>query len=179
MGRTLISTLAGVLLATFGTAAYPRDLPKGWRLPTVEELQDVGRDQEPDKAARARGDFNGDGVEDEAVLLKSTTFSGEALWVWLSNGSNAYEWTRLHEINWGPAYPSVDLAMGVATVEPGIHPYGCFCDAKAECNFGPHDKRPKLRLRDPAIAYFKLESSGKAYFWSRSQRRFLCVHTSD
>ena len=179
MSRTLAATLAATLLATVSALAYSRDLPNGWRFPTAEELPDAARDRGPDKEARARGDFNGDGTEDEAVLLKSTGFSGEALWVWLSKGADGHEWLKLHEINWGPAYPSVDLAMGVATMPPGVHPYGCFCDAKTECNFGPHDKRPKLRLRDPAIAYFKIESSGSAYFWSRSRQRFLCVHTSD
>ncbi len=178
MRSALITILTGLLLAFVSSLAYPLDLPKGWRFPTAEELQDIGRDQGPDKSARARGDFNGDGIEDEAVLLKSTEFSGEALWVWLSGPSNAHTWTKLHQIDWGPSYPKVDLAMGVETVKPGIHPYGCFCDAK-DCNLGTYAQRPKLRLRDPAIAYFKLESSGSMYFWSRSRKGFLCVVTSD
>jgi hypothetical protein len=179
MRRALISTFLGLFLATSSAEALPRDLPNGWRLPTDQELQGLGRDQGPNKMARANGDYNGDGIEDEALLLKSTEFSGEALWVWLSNGSEARQWTKLHQINWGPAYPNVDLAMGIETEKPGVYPYGCFCDAKSECNFGPHDKRPKLRLRDPAISYFKIDSAGSMYFWSRSRKRFLCVHTSD
>ena len=98
--------------------------------------------------------------------------------MWLSNKSEGFKWVKLDQIDWGPSYPKVSLAMGVAVAAPGIHAYGCFCGAN-DCNLGTHKDRPKLKLRDPAIEYFKIESAGSMYFWSRSQARFLCVVLSD
>jgi hypothetical protein len=68
--------------------------------------------------------------------------------------------------------------MAVEVAPPGIHAYGCFDGAK-DCNFGPHEQRPKLKLRDPAIVYYKPESAGSMYFWSNKHNRFMRVWLSD
>jgi hypothetical protein len=174
----LISVVIWILLGSASFAAYAQELPKGWRLPSPDELSDIARKDSPDRYAKAVGDFNSDGIVDEALLLKSTGFSGEALWVWLSNKSEGFKWVKLDQVDWGPSHPKVPLAMGVAVAAPGIHAYGCFCGAN-DCNLGTDKDRPKLKLRDPAIEYFKIESAGSMYFWSRSEGRFLCVVLSD
>jgi hypothetical protein len=178
MRIALLATLMWPFLVYTGLGANAGELPEGWRLPMLDEMSDIARNDSPSRYAKAVGDFNGDGVVDEAVLLKSTGFSGEALWVWLSNTSGGFSWLKLDQVDWGPSYPNVPLAMGIAIAAPGIHPYGCFCGAR-DCNLGPQKDRPKLKLRDPAIEYFKIESAGAMYFWSRSQQKFLCVVLSD
>jgi hypothetical protein len=68
--------------------------------------------------------------------------------------------------------------MGIEIVKPGVIPDACF-DAAVECNFGDRSSRPKLKLRDPALTYFKLGSAASMYFWSNKHNRFLKVWLSD
>jgi len=171
--------LAAVVVWFFGANAWAQQLPPGWRLPTTEELASEDRNDSRTRYAKASADLNGDGIEDDAYLLKSERFSGEALWVRLSVESGKFVWTKLAEIKWGKAYPQVDLAMGIDIAPPGVYAYGCFVDTKEECNFGHHRDRPKLKLRDPSLLYFKLESSSSAFFWSHKYKRFLHVAISD
>jgi hypothetical protein len=163
---------------TYAASAYSQDLPEGWRLPTATELTYFERKDSPTRFARASADLNRDGVEDEAFLLKSTRFSGEGLWVRLSKPGGDFEWIKLAEIKWGKKYPKVDLAMGVTVVPPGVYPYGCF-DGAQDCNFGPQNERPKLKLADPSLEYFKFGSGASAFFWSHKYKRFLRVWISD
>ena len=162
--------------ATSGTLA--QDLPSGWRLPTRDELSDKLRAKSPTRFAKASADFNGDGVVDHAFLLRSTRFNGEGLWVQLSDGQHGYAWIRLDVMDWGPEEASGDSAMAIDVVAPGIHPYACFEHAP-DCNFGPYHERPRLKLRDPSLLYFKLESASTSFFWSNKSRRFLRVWLSD
>jgi hypothetical protein len=173
-------TFATALLAAaiFAGASYAEDIPAGWRTPRAREIADSDRKDSSTRYVKAVGDFNGDGVPDEALLLKSTRFSGEALWVRVSNVEGKFDWIKLAEIKWGKDYPSVNVAMGIESVPPGVHPYGCFEDAK-DCNFGPHKDRPKLRLRDPSLMYFKFGSAASLYFWSSKYNKFVRVWLSD
>ena len=65
---TGISLLISTPLIFAGNLA----LPSGWRAPLNLELNDDWRNIDPDKYSVIKGDFNGDGVEDEARLLLST-----------------------------------------------------------------------------------------------------------
>ena len=172
------ATTALMALALFANGALSQDLPQGWRMPTDKEITDPARKKSPVAFAKATADFNGDGFPDEALLLKSTRFSGEGLWIRLSNGEGGFAWIKLAQIDWGKEYPNVDLAMGIHVLRPGTYPYGCFDDAK-DCNFGPHTDRPKLKLRDPSLMYFKLESAASLFFWSRKYQKFMRVWLSD
>jgi hypothetical protein len=164
------------LLAGSSTALAAADLPKDWRLPTKAELADNERNESPTRYAAAKADFNGDGREDEALLLKSSTFSGEGLWVRLSSPSSKSTWVKLDEINWGPEYPTVDLAMGIEVAPPGKYPYACFDDDK-ECDFG--NDRPEIALKRPSLVHFKFGSASSMHFWSDKDRKFRRIWTSD
>ena len=159
-------------------AAYvhAQGLPVGWRLPTPGEVSDEERNDSPTRYAKATADFNGDGIADDAILLKSSRYSAEALWVRLS-ADTRFTWVKLDETKWGKEYPAVNLSMGVGIAPPGTHPfYGCF-DGDRDCNFGREG--PKLTLRDPSILYFRFESAASMYLWSYKHRRFLRVWMSD
>jgi hypothetical protein len=172
------------LIGTLGFSIAAKaeiDPPPGWRLPTKDDLNDELqiRKESPSGFTRAVADFNGDGIDDTAYLLKPTTHGGEGLWVHLSDGPNNFKWINLDKSKWDKKYSNVGFAMGIEVVPPGIHPYACFDDSKDECNFG-HDKdRPKLKLSDPSLMYFKLESAASMFFWSRKHKRFLRVWLSD
>lgn len=167
-----------VLMLITAFASISAELPTGWRFPTPKELADSDRDDSPTRYTTAKADFNDDGVNDEAVLLKSTMFSGEALWVRVSRGRKSFSWVKLSETKWGPEYPDVDLSMGIEVVNPGTHTYACFDNAD-DCNFGDTKSRPKLKLRNSSLMYFKLGSAASLFFWSNKEKKFLRVWISD
>jgi hypothetical protein len=175
-----IIVVAG-LLACPHSLAQANDLPPGWRLPLAREMADEPlRKNSPTRYAKVVGDFNGDGVDDEAFLLKSTRFSGEALWVHLSGPGGTFSWVMLSEIRWGKEYQNVKLGMGIDLIKPGVVPYACFDSAPYDdCQWGDRKAMPKLRLQDPGIMYFRFESAASMYFWSNSKQRFLRVWFSD
>jgi hypothetical protein len=177
MKRLRIAAIV-LILTSAAARASAQDLPVGWRLPTAKELSNDERRGSPTNFAKATADFNGDGVADEALILKSTRYSGEALWVRLSNRDDGFRWIELDEVKWGATYPNVDLAMGIDVATPGVHAYGCFDDSK-DCTFGRISERPKLKLDDPSIHYFRFESAASIFFWSYKYGRFLRVWVSD
>ena len=166
--RAAISLILAVAGVAFVAQPSAQDLPPGYRLPAKKELADRDRAASPMRLAKAAADFNGDGVRDEAFLLKSTRFSGQALFVRLSNGSRGHDWVRLDTIDWGPQYPNVDLAMAIEILRPGIHQYYCFEDEKA-CNLG---QKKKIQLSTAALSYYRFGSSGSFYFWDRKDKKF-------
>lgn len=172
-----MSIVAYLLLAA-GAASAQGDLPPGWRLSRDSELADPMRRHSRNRYAQAVADFNADGRDDAAFLLKSRAASGEALWVHLSEPDGGYRWIKLDHIKWGASHPKVDLAMAIEVEPPGVIAYACF-DGAEDCNFGFDAQRPKLKLSAPSLMYFKLESAASLYFWSNSKQRFLRVWISD
>jgi hypothetical protein len=170
-------TVITFVVITGSSRALAQDLPNGWRLPTPNEVSDEQRKDSPTRYAKATADFNGDGIADDAVLLKSSRYSAEALWVRLST-AQSFTWVMLDETKWGAKYPTVDLSMAVDVEPPGTFPYMCFDGAK-DCNPGPVRDRPKLILRDATILYFKFESAASVFLWSYKYHRFLRVWLSD
>jgi hypothetical protein len=175
MAATLRFSAVPFVIALVCLPAMARDLPRGWRLPTEKELSAGDRNGSPSRYARAFADFNGDGVEDEALLLRSTTFNGEAVWVYLSNGATNGSWVKLYEEKWDFPSRDIDTFNGIDVVAPGIISYGGYCDTDSDGD----GTRPKLRLRDPSIETFHFERSSAVYFWSRERKNFICVWTSD
>lgn len=165
-----------ILLAASLAATRHVEPPPGWRYPDASELTEDTRRASPTRFATAIADLNGDGTEDTAVLLKSTSRSAEALWVHLSSKDGASAWIKVDEIEWST--PGVALMMGVDLQAPGVIAYACFDNAK-ECDFGPDQQRPKLRLSSPSLMYFKPGSSASLVFWSNTQEKFLRVWLSD
>lgn len=153
------------------------DLPSGWRLPTDDELSDPLRDDSRSRHAEVRADFNGDGVNDLGRMLKSRA-GGEALWVRLSQARQGAVWIKLDEIPRPSGRGRSNLIMAIDTVKPGLIAYACF-DTAPDCNFSADAQRPKLRLADASLLYFRPESAASLFFWSNKHRRFMRVWLSD
>jgi len=68
--------------------------------------------------------------------------------------------------------------MAIDTVKPGLIAYACF-DTAPDCNFGADAQRPKLRLADASLLYFRPESAASLFFWSNKHRKFMRVWLSD
>jgi hypothetical protein len=166
------------MLLLASACADSQQLPAGWRLPSDRDLSDEARSDSAVKYARAAADFNGDGIEDQVLLLKAEKGNFEALWVWLSDSRRGHRWIRLDQIRWPKQYSDVALAMGVNVQPPGQLIYACY-DTDKVCNFDSYEKRPKMELRYSAILYFKLESAASLYYWSSKRKKFIRVWLSD
>ena len=71
--------------------------PPDWRMPTANELSSSWRSINPDKFSIVRGDFNGDGVIDEAKLLVRKDGTGIGLFAFVSENGK-YKTFLLEEI---------------------------------------------------------------------------------
>ncbi len=167
--------LTYLLLASTAYSGDKITLPEGWRFPTEKELSYVSRKDSPTKYTRAIADFNGDGINDEAFLLKSTKFSGEGLFVHLSNKESGFRWIELDVIDWGKQYSNVDLSMGVDIAKPGEYKTACG-KGYFECNEG---EPLVLKLRRPAINYFRFESANSFFVWDEKKAKFKRIWMSD
>lgn len=173
--RRLALTLIFLFLFTASHAKENIVLPEGWRFPTEAELTYVSRKESPTKYSKAIADFNGDGINDEAFLLKSTKFSGEGLFVRLSDKQKGFHWVKLDVIEWGKEYPKVDLSMGVEIAKPGEYKTACG-KGYFECKEGEPEV---LKLRLPAIDYFRFESANSFFVWNAKTASFKRVWMSD
>lgn len=124
------------------------------------------RRESPEDAAVARGDFDGDGKEDEARLLVSSDGKNYGLFVFLASGPTVQ--LDSMEVGWLEV-------MGIETLPPGKHPTVCGKGYR-DCQTG---EPPILDLRLPGIDYFKSESANSAFYWSLPERRFLRSWLSD
>ncbi len=167
--------LASVLMVGLATGPVVGDLPEGWRLPTSAELQNPMLPEAPTAFTRVVADFDDDGDDDLAILLKSTTSNTEALWVRLSDPDRP-RWLLVNEISWGREYASVDLGMRIDKAKPGT--YAC-PEAEAVCQRGRQGSTSTLVLTLPGIEYFRLGSASSLYFWDKEQGLFQQVRQSD
>lgn len=167
---------AAIIIAALSTqCVWAIEYPMGWRAATESELAaEPLRKASATRNAKATADFNGDGKPDSAYLLKSTTFSGEGLWVWLSS-PGGYMWKNLDKTEWGKEYPSVDLAMGIEIMAPGEYKTACG-KGYWECESGEPEV---LRLKLPGLMYFKFESAASVWHWSPKRHEFERVWLTD
>lgn len=165
-----------ILFATTALAKEEIALPEGWRYPTIEELSDEpDRNDSPTKYIKAVADFNGDGITDKAYLFKSTEFSGEGLLVRLSDKQKGFRWLVLATIKWRKDYPKVNLCMGIDIVKPGKYKTACG-KGYYECEKGEPEV---LKLKRPAINYFKFGSANSFFFWDDKTNSFKSIGISD
>ena len=173
--KIIILLLAiGCPLNSFGESSES-ELPSGWRFPTPEDLSGnfIRKVSKKDYIV-ANEDFNGDGLEDHAYIVKSTNFSGEALI--LNHSQNGdYKWEVLDIISWGGKYPDVGLSMGVDSVPPGEYKTACG-KGYWECE---SDEVPLLKLGFPAISYFRFESAASFFYWDENSATFKRIWIND
>lgn len=158
--RLITSSLLVTLCAC--SASFQTPIPDGWREPTKADL--TGDWEQTPEAISAKGDFDGDGVEDEAkILLKTTDSKVGGLFVLLGSGSNVF----LSEI----PYPR---SMGVASVSSGE--YDTSCGKGGPCE--PSDPK-KITVTTAAISFFKFESASSLFVWNKGKKEFVRVWMSD
>jgi hypothetical protein len=166
---TIIKSIVVLALVTASANASSPQLPAGWRLPNASELSAPGdnwRDRNPSKYQSVRGDFDGDGKQDEAALLVSSDSKYFAVFFHGAGGS----WKLLDRS------PVVYLqSMGLSAVDPGKYPTACGKGYWA-CKKGEPNE---LKLSHEAILFFKDESAASAFVWSSTSKKFEQVWLSD
>ena len=143
-------------------------LPKGWRFPNQAELRDRG-----ERLVQISADFNGDGIHDDAILLKSEESPEEGLWVWLSN-NRTRRWANLDKVRSRSSHPNVPLEMAIEAVPPGTYAHGCF-EFMEGCK--PEAEPRNLSFDNYAIVYYR-SGAASMYVWSKKDNRFHRIWSS-
>ncbi len=177
--RDVAFFLASCLL--FLSAQKPEDFslhapaPVGWRYPTALELRDPIRDTSPQHFAKAVADFDGNGHQDIAVLLRKENSNAEGLWVWLAQDT-AGQWIKLDSDEGSEGDGRV--FMGLDRQEAGALTVLCI-EQGDDCPVSDSGERALVWLKNPGIEYFRFSSSSSVYYWDTKQNKFLRAWTSD
>ncbi|MBC8380050.1 MAG: hypothetical protein H8E58_00880 [SAR92 clade bacterium] len=163
----------------FPVSALALDLPEGWRYPTKKELSDDYRVHFSVELVKATGDYNGDSKIDAALILVSTEFQGDGLFIHLSN-PNGYSWLRLNIDNWDKTYPDKGyiysgLNMGIDTLSVQDTKKIIQRSIQRFESDPPKDKT----ITTESLSYFRLESAGSLFYWSKSENKFIRYWYSD
>ena len=132
------------------------------------------RSRSETKFLRVEGDFNSDGKQDSAQLVKSERIDGEGFAVHISTPTG-YEWQIVRHFEYKKPSSKPTLRMGISIAEPGNYKTAC---AKGywKCKEG----EPKiLNLKSIGIAYFLFESASSIWYWDNSKGKFTQVWISD
>jgi hypothetical protein len=69
----------------------------------------------------------------------------------------------------------MNVGMGISVEAPGVKKTACG-KGYWNCKTG---EPSELNLKQPAISFFRFESSGSIVYWDKTKRQFLQVWTSD
>jgi hypothetical protein len=161
--------IAIVFLAVSAHVCLSQEVPVGWTTPPANMTRQTFRQKAPDRFLVVKGDFNGDGVQDKALLLINQHAQKMGLFVCLTTPRDC-EWHRLEVMN----ISFLDV-MGIAKVEPGEYETAC---GKGYWECG-RDKPEKLKTKRDAIEFFKDESASSVYVYNPVTHKFLSIATSD
>jgi hypothetical protein len=163
-----IRTIALFLIVLAGVCSA-QETPAGWAKPAAKLTRQDFRRTDPNHFLVAKGDFNGDGFQDKALLLVNQRTQKLGFFVCLTTETGC-DWHRLE---------TMDIAfldvMGIAKVKPG--PYETACGKGYwECG---KDEPEKLSTKRDAVEFFKDESASSVYVYNPRTRKFFSVATSD
>jgi hypothetical protein len=158
-----------VVLLGLSTLCSGQQLPAGWRRPPANLTGQQFRAKDANHFLVAKGDFNGDGVQDKALLLINQHTQKMGFFVCLTTATGC-DWHRLEVME----IAFLDV-MGIAKVKPGEYDTACG-KGYWECE---KDEPKKLKTKRDAVEFFKDESASSVYVYSLVTRNFVSVATSD
>jgi GH18 family chitinase len=157
----LLIALAGVCSAQV--------MPTGWTKPASKLTRQDFRQKDPNHFLVVTGDFNGDGVQDKAMLLVNQRTQKLGFFVCLTTETGC-DWHRLEVMD----IAFLDV-MGIAKVKPGQYDTAC---GKGYWECGK-DEPEKLSTKRDAVEFFKDESASSVYVYNPKTRKFISIATSD
>src|SRR5579871_4564900 len=158
-----------VLLLGLASVCSAQQLPPGWTKPPANLTGQQFREQDPNHFLVVKGDFNGDGLQDKALLLVNEHTQKMGVFVCLATATGC-DWHRLEVMD----IAFLDV-MGIAKVKPGEYETACG-KGYWECE---KDEPEKLKTKRDAVEFFKDESASSVYLYNPVTRKFVSVATSD
>jgi len=144
--------------------------PPGWRFPTDHDR--TGAWQGPEVPFHIQGDFNGDGVVDEAWILFRDESKAWAVFVFLYAANGSSSAVRLSEERHVPAQRFV-----LETIRPSAIVFRTACGkGYFECAKG---EPLTIVFRLPSISVCLRESSCSVYVWQPEAARFQQIRMRD
>lgn len=144
--------------------------PPGWRFPTAADR--TGAWKGPDAPFHIQGDFNGDGVADEAWILFHDAGKSWAVFVFLYAADGRSRAIRLSEERHTPAQRFV-----LETIRPSATAFQTACGkGYFECAKG---EPLTIVFRLPSISVCLRESSCSVYMWRPKPGRFQEIRMRD
>jgi len=164
--KSSIAIISALILCLFISSCVASTLapPKGWRVPKEEQGSQVWREKNSNRYLSVKGDFNGDGINDEAKILSSEDKKLVGLFVFLSNIQGGYEIIELNK----KAYAYIDV-MGVELFEKGVY------RERGEKTFHEGD----ITFENDSIKYFKFDGAYGVYRWNSMSGKFEFVGLND
>ena len=141
--------------------------PYGWRLPEAKDAVGDWKPSGKESPFVAKGDFNGDGVEDEAWILLKTGSEMGGLYVFFKSAKGGATPQLLAKVD----HPR---SMGVSAVPPGE--YETWCGKSGQCQDG---EAKIVSSKIPALSFFQFESASSIFIWNPTDKKFDRFWTSD
>jgi len=163
-----ILTIA-LFLALLTNVCLSQEMPSGWAKPPAKLTGQEFRRKDPNHFLVVRGDFNGDGVQDKALLLVNQHTQKLGFFICLTTATGC-DWHRLEVMD----IAFLDV-MGIAKVKPGQYETAC---GKGYWECGK-DEPEKLSTKRDAVEFFKDESGSSVYVYNPGKHKFISVATSD
>lgn len=172
--RAFFSLLLFLQLALFGETAYCEEIqvaiPSGWCYPSDAELDSQWRRRSPDRFALAKGDFDGDGTVDQALLLVMCKGRQVGLFAILSSSSSNKPKLLVRDKS-----PLDIQVMGISVVKAGTYPTACG-KGYWDCEKG---EPTEIGMKADAIEYFKTEGASSYFYWDKSVKRLKRIWITD
>jgi len=141
---------------------------EAWRFPDSSDLTGAwARSSESEAPYRAAGDFDGNGLPDEAWISLSVPETQWRLVILMNDGAEAL---TLFTSTSGDA-----RRYGIGRVPPGDHRTACG-KGYWDCEEG---EPALLSIVNPGIRLFRFESASRIFYWDTETGRFSQVWESD
>jgi hypothetical protein len=161
--------IAALFLIALASVCSAQEMPSGWSKPAPRLTRQAFRRKDTNHFLIVTGDFNGDGLQDKALLLVNQRTRKLGLFVCLTTTTGC-DWHRLEVMD--VAFLDV---MGIAKVKPGDYETACG-KGYWECD---KDELETLSTKREAVEFFKDESASSVYVYNPKKRKFVAVATSD
>lgn len=130
----------------------------------AQELADPWRDADPSRFAVIQGDFDGDGLADQARLQFSPRTHEAAVFVFLAKSGKTYERVQLQRL---PDHAA--RALGLANVKAGRYATACGRSTTFQCK---SDEPQQVALERDGISVFRNGGATTYYWWDDRAKRF-------